>query len=78
MVASGEIEIYDVLGERVYSTKGNERSRSTEVRNDGHFDVSTTLNDLYIQQPLKIDISHLPRGVYFVRFGDNVQKFVKR
>ncbi len=79
---SGEIAIYDVLGERVFSTEDTERSRSAEVSNgryfSGYFDVSTTLNDLYAQQPLKIDISHLPRGVYFVKIGARVETFVKR
>ncbi len=69
VVLSEEIAIYDVLGNVVYSTKDTERSRSTEVSNDGHFD--------YAQCPVRIDISHLPRGVYFVRVGDRIEKFVK-
>ncbi len=73
LVSSGEIEIIDVLGNVVISTEDTERSRSAEVRNgrsfSGYFD--------YAQQPLRIDISHLPRGVYFVRVGDRVEKFVK-
>ncbi len=71
---SEEIEIYDVLGERVYSTKDTERSRSAEVGNGGSFSGYFD----YAQQPLRIDVSNLPRGVYFVRIGDKVEKFVKR
>jgi hypothetical protein len=26
---------------------------------------------------IRIDVSHLPAGVYFIRFGDKVEKFVK-
>jgi len=26
---------------------------------------------------VKIDVSHLPAGVYFIRIGDMVEKFVK-
>ncbi len=69
LVHGYEIEVYDVLGERVYSTEGTERSRSAEVDLYGHFG--------YAQCPLRIDISHLPRGLYFVRFGDRVEKFIK-
>jgi photosystem II stability/assembly factor-like uncharacterized protein len=69
IVQDDDIAIYDVLGARVFSTEDTERSRSADLSNGGHFD--------YAQSPFRIDISHLPRGVYFVRFGDKVEKFVK-
>ncbi|MBX3043300.1 MAG: hypothetical protein KIT33_13770 [Candidatus Kapabacteria bacterium] len=25
----------------------------------------------------RIDVSHLPAGVYFIRIGENIEKFVK-
>jgi hypothetical protein len=29
------------------------------------------------QSQQRIDVSHLPAGVYFIRIGDKVEKFVK-
>jgi hypothetical protein len=30
-----------------------------------------------MSDPLKIDISNLPAGVYFIKIGDKFEKFVK-
>jgi PKD repeat protein len=70
LVHGDDIEIYDVLGEVVWNSNPSLRLLSgAEVRNDGYFD--------YAQCPLRIDISHLTKGVYFVRLGNNFEKFVK-
>jgi hypothetical protein len=29
------------------------------------------------ERELRIDVSHLPTGMYFIKIGDKVQKFVK-
>ncbi len=59
---SEEIAIYDVLGNVVW------KSNSVALQTT-HRVVSTTE---------RIDISHLPSGVYFVRIGERVEKFVKK
>ena len=59
MVEMSEIEIYDVLGNRVFNSTPLLRSTPQE----GNF---------------RIDISQLPRGVYFIRVGDKTEKFVKK
>jgi hypothetical protein len=70
LVQEDDIEIYVVLGEVVWKSNPSLRLLSgAEVRNDGYFD--------YAQCPLRIDISHLTKGVYFVRIGARVEKFVK-
>jgi hypothetical protein len=56
-----EIEIYDVLGERVISCHVNTLTPALSQREREH----------------RIDISHLPKGVYLVRIGDKVERFVK-
>ncbi len=62
---SEEFAIYDVLGERVAQTFLSVKSTSAP---SGH---------LRQRRTQRIDISHLPRGVYFVRIGERVEKFVK-
>jgi hypothetical protein len=29
------------------------------------------------ERELRIDVSHLPTGIYFIKIGDKVEKFVK-
>jgi hypothetical protein len=60
IVHGGEFEIYDVLGNVVW--KSNSVPSKTL-----HQSVSTTE---------RIDISHLPRGVYLLKMGNQVKKFV--
>lgn len=57
-----EIEIYDVLGNVVWNSSINTLTPTLSKR----------------ARELRIDVSHLPRGRYFVRIGDRVEKFVKR
>jgi hypothetical protein len=52
----GNIEIYNVLGEKVKT-------------------LSPALSQS--ERELRIDVSHLPTGMYFIKIGDKMQKFVK-
>ncbi len=63
LVSSEEIAIYDVLGERVAHS-----STSVPINRD------TSASGGQV----RIDISHLPKGVCFVRIGERVEKFVKK
>jgi outer membrane protein assembly factor BamB len=58
----GEIEIYNLLGEKVLSMSS--AGGGVPIYRDGGGQV-------------KLDVSHLPKGVYFVKIGDYVKKFVK-
>ena len=59
--AGDKVQIFDVLGIEVAQTPSS-------VKNGGQ----TGASDL-----LRIDVSHLPSGVYFIRIGTRVEKFVK-
>ena len=47
-------------------------SQSSLIDNATHNNSQSGMIDL-----LKIDVSHLPAGVYFIRIGNKVEKFVK-
>ena len=59
-----KVQIFDVLGIEV--------GQSSLIDNTAHNNSQSGMIDL-----LKIDVSHLPAGVYFIRIGDKVEKFVK-
>ncbi len=42
-----------------------------------HSSTSVPSGHLHQRRTLKIDISHLPKGVYFVKLGERMEKFVK-
>ncbi len=56
-----DIRIFNVFGEMVVN--------SSEVLNNSQFSIPNS--------QLRIDVSGLPSGVYFVRVGDKVEKFIK-
>ena len=59
-----DIEIYDVLGQKVLAPLSPpEGGKSPLSFGEG--------------QGVRLDVSHLPAGVYFLRIGDKVMKFVK-
>ena len=58
------VQIFDVLGIEV--------GQSSLIDNATHYNSQSGMIDL-----LRIDVSHLPAGVYFIRIGDKVEKFVK-
>ena len=60
--AGDKVQIFDILGIEVISVGTG-------------LDLSTQPNDL---STLRINVSHLPAGVYFIRMGDRVEKFVKK
>jgi hypothetical protein len=60
---SSKIEIYDVLGKKVLSMSS--AGGGVPIYRDGGGQI-------------KLDVSHLPKGVYFVKIGDYFEKFVKR
>jgi hypothetical protein len=62
-----KIQIFNTLGLEVAQTPS-----SVISGNDGGNLTQTGASEL-----LRIDISHLPVGVYFVKFGNNVEKFIK-
>ncbi len=69
LVSSNEIEIYDVLGNVVWKFNSvASKSTSVPINRDTYAGGGQ----------VRIDITHLPRGVYFVRIGGRVEKFVKR
>ncbi len=55
------VKIFNVFGETVV--------KSSEVLNNSQFSIHNS--------QLRIDVSGLPSGVYFVKIGNNVQKFIK-
>lgn len=57
-----DIAIYDMLGNVVWKSTANTHTPALSRRERVH----------------RIDISHLPSGVYFVSLGDRIEKFVKR
>ncbi len=59
--SEGSISIFNVFGETVV--------KSSEILNNSQFSIHNS--------QLRIDVSGLPSGVYFVRIGDKVRKFVK-
>jgi hypothetical protein len=59
----GEVKVYDVLGVEVL------KGMDSRLRGNDTF-VSTEGN-------IRIYISHLRTGVYFVRVGGHIHKFVK-
>jgi hypothetical protein len=62
-----KVQIFDVLGVLVAQTP-----TPVITGNSGGNSTQTGASEL-----LRIDISHLPAGVYFVKVGDKVEKFVK-
>jgi hypothetical protein len=56
-----KVQIFDILGLEVISV-----GTGLDLSSNG-LDLST----------LRIDVSHLPSGVYFIRIGDRMEKFVK-
>ena len=62
--AEDKVQIFDVLGLEV--------GQSSLIDNTTHNNSQSGMIDL-----LRIDVSHLPAGVYFIRFGNKVEKFVK-
>ena len=63
-VTSNKVQIFDVLGIEV--------GQSSLIDNSAHNNSQSGMIDL-----LRIDVSHLPSGVYFIRIGNKVEKFVK-
>ncbi|MBX3045045.1 MAG: T9SS type A sorting domain-containing protein [Candidatus Kapabacteria bacterium] len=61
---SVQVQIFDMLGIEV--------GQSFLIVNDSNNNSQSGMIDL-----LKIDVSHLPAGVYFIRIGNKVEKFVK-
>ena len=61
---SVKVQIFDVLGIEV--------GQSSLIDNDTNNNSQSGMIDL-----LRINVSHLPAGVYFVRIGNKVEKFVK-
>jgi len=59
-----KVQIFDVLGIEV--------GQSSLIDNTTHNNSQSGMIDL-----LKIDVSHLPSGMYFIRIGSQVEKFVK-
>jgi hypothetical protein len=64
-----KVQIFNTLGIEVAQTP------SSVIYNSLSNDAKTTQTGA--SELLKIDISHLPTGVYFVKIGDKVEKFVK-
>ena len=62
--ASDKVQIFDMLGIEV--------GQSSLIDITTHNNSQSGMIDL-----LKIDVSHLPAGVYFIRIGTRVEKFVK-
>ena len=62
--AEDKVQIFDVLGIEV--------GQSSLIDNTAHNNGQSGMIDL-----LRIDVSHLQAGVYFIRFGNKVEKFVK-
>jgi hypothetical protein len=62
-----KVQIFDVLGLEVSQTPS-----SVITGNSGGNSTQTVASEL-----LRIDVSHLPAGVYFIRIGTRVEKFVK-
>jgi hypothetical protein len=62
--ANGDkVQIFDVLGLEVAQTPSSvNKMNNTQT---------------WVSELQRIDISHLPAGVYFIRIGDKVEKFVK-
>jgi hypothetical protein len=60
-VTSEKVQIFDILGLEVISV-----GTGLDLSSNG-LDLST----------LRIDVSHLPSGVYFIKIGTRVEKFVK-
>jgi hypothetical protein len=67
LVQDGEFEIYDVLGNVVVDYVAS-KSTSVPLNRD------TSAGGGQV----RIDISHLPSGLYFVKIGNRVEKFVKK
>ncbi len=59
--SANAVRIFNVFGERVVN--------SSEVLNNSQFSIHNS--------QLRIDVSGLPSGVYIVRIGDKVSKFIK-
>jgi glutamine amidotransferase-like uncharacterized protein len=59
-----EIAIYNVLGEKVFTL-----SRQSPAMN---LPLPRSLWEL------RIDVSHLPTGMYFIKIGDQIEKFAKK
>ena len=62
--AEDKVQIFDVLGIEV--------GQSSLIDNATNINSQSGMIDL-----LKIDVSHLPAGVYFIKIGNKVEKFVK-
>ena len=62
--AEDKVQIFDVLGIEV--------GQSSLIDNTAHNSSQSGMIDL-----LRIDVSHLTAGVYFIRIGTQVEKFVK-
>ena len=64
LFASDKVQIFDVLGIEV--------CQSSLIDITTHNNSQSGMIDL-----LKIDVTYLPAGMYFIRFGNMVEKFVK-
>ncbi len=65
---SDVLETSDVFNVQIFDVLGIEVGQSSLIVNDSQ----TRASDL-----LRIDVSHLSAGVYIIRIGDKVEKFVK-
>jgi hypothetical protein len=61
------VEIYDVFGRKVYGH---------QVQGTG-YQMQDNTSNLTPQTPNLIDISHLSKGVYFLKIGNRTARFVK-
>jgi hypothetical protein len=68
-VVENGVQIFNTLGIEVAQTP------PSVIYNSISNDEKTTQTGA--SELLKIDISHLPAGVYFIKIGDKVEKFVK-
>ena len=75
---SGEIAIYNVLGEKILSVVNKHACSLQKIDVYQETTPSLLRNATPQEGNFRIDVSHLPRGVYFVRVGERVEKFVKR
>jgi len=78
------ISIYPNPAEDFITIQTSEVSETSEVYKVQIFDVlgievisTPSLRDTPQEGNLRIDVSHLPSGIYYIKIGEKVEKFVK-
>jgi hypothetical protein len=66
------LETSDIYKIQIFNTLGIDVGQSSLIVNPNNSNGQAGMLNL-----LKIDISNLPVGVYFIKIGDRVEKFVK-